>query len=141
MGIVLYRSSPGMMLKEKECRYGFEETAIELESSVRNHGWTIPAIHDLQASLKKFGHDVRNVKVFEVCNPDIAVKVLEGNNERIVSTMMPCRIAIYEKEDGKVYTSYMNFSLLAGAMGGAVDEAMTTAMEELKEILEAITGE
>ena len=69
------------------------------------------------------------------------MKVLEGNNERIVSTMMPCRIAIYEKEDGKVYTSYMNFSLLAGAMGGAVDEAMTTAMEELKEILEAITRE
>ena len=141
MGIIIYRTSPGMMLKEKECRYGFDESVAELESSIREHGWTIPAIHDLQASLKKFGHDVRKVKVFEICNPDHAVKILKGNEERIVSAMMPCRIAVYEKEDGKIFASYMNSSLMAGAMGGTVDEVMTEATKELMEILEAIVEE
>ena len=140
-GILLYRTAPGMMLKEKACKYDFDECVKVLESSILEKNWTIPVAHDLQASLKKFGHDVMKVKVFEICKPEHAVKILQGTNERIVSAMMPCRIAIYEKESGKVFASYMNSSIMAGAMGGTVKEAMKPATEELNEILQPVLSD
>ncbi|UCG27669.1 MAG: DUF302 domain-containing protein [Bacteroidales bacterium] len=141
MGILLYRVSPGLMLKEKECRYAFDESVAQLESSVLEHSWTIPKIHDLQQSLSAFGYDVRRVKIMEICNPEYASKILQGNEERVVSSMMPCRIAVYEKEDGKVYTSFMTPSLMAGAIGGTVREVMVMAQKDLKEMIGVITKE
>lgn len=138
MGGVLYRASPGMMLKEKECAYSFDESVTRLEASAAEHNWTIPKIHDLQSSLEKFGYEVRKVKVFALCKPEHAVKVLEGDGDRIVSTMMPCRIALYEKADGEVYASYMNSKMLAGAIGGSVKEVMAGASSDLEEILGSI---
>jgi uncharacterized protein (DUF302 family) len=141
MGILMYRAAPNIMLKEKATKYDFDESIKILESSILEKNWTIPVAHDLQASLKKFGYDVRKVKVFEICKPDYAAEILEGTDERIVSAMMPCRIAIYEKENGKVFASFMNSSVMAGAMGGKVKKVMNPATEELKVILSPILVE
>ena len=57
-------------------------------------------VHDLQATMKKFDKDVRSVKVFDICHPDHSYEILSRDQERIVSNLMPCRIAVYEKNDG-----------------------------------------
>ena len=137
--VVMYQMAPGLMMLEDVSSYSnFEEATAKFEASVEHHGWTMPAVHDLQKSMKKFGHDVKGVKVYELCHPDHAYKILSKNNERIVSSLMPCRVAIYQKDDGKVYVSRMNSSLMAGMMDGVIPEVMDHAAAENEEILKAI---
>ena len=139
MLLVMYKSVPGMMLIENESKYDtFDETVALFEASVKAHEWKLPATHDLQKTMAKFGHEVKAVKVFELCHPDHASKILKESNERIVSSMMPCRVAIYEKHDGKVYVSRMNSGLMAGTMGGIIAKVMSDASAENEEILKAV---
>ena len=113
-GVVMYKMAPEMMMLEDVSPYNFEETVAKFEESVKAHGWKIPTVHDLQKTMKKHGKDVRSVKVIELCHPDHAGRILAESEERIVSSLMPCRVAFYEKEDGKViYTdNSFNFSLM-----------------------------
>lgn len=135
--LVLFKLSPGMMLIESKSPHDFETTVIKFEQEVLRTGWKIPAVHDLQATLHNFGKTVGPVKVFEVCHPDHAEKVLRESDERIVSTMMPCRVAIYEKADGHVYLSRMNSKLMVNAMGGIVKQVMAIAFAENEKMIEA----
>ena len=136
--LVMFQMAPGMMILEDESKFGFEETVTKFEESVKAHDWKMPAVHDLQKTMKKFGHDVKSVKVFELCHPDHANKILQADDERIVSSMMPCRVAIYEKKDGKTYVSRMNSSLMAKTMSKLIDEVMADASHENEVILEAV---
>jgi len=135
---VMFQMAPGMMILEDQSKYNFEETVTKFEKSVKDHGWKMPAVHDLQKTMTKFGYDVKSVKVFELCHPDHAKKILEANDERIVSSMMPCRVAIYEKNDGKTYVSRMNSALMAKTMSKLIDEVMAVASSENEEILKVV---
>jgi uncharacterized protein (DUF302 family) len=75
--------------------------------------------------------------VYELCHPEHAYQILNKSEERIVSSMMPCRVAIYEKADGSVYLSRMNSKLMANAMGGIVKEVMSEAFSENEQMIEA----
>lgn len=135
----VYKLAPGLMLKENKSHYDFENTVSKFEQAVLDQGWKIPAIHDLQATMHKYGKTVGPVKVFELCHPDHAEKILNKSEERIVSTMMPCRVAIYEKADGQVYVSRMNSGLVAKTMGGIINEVMQQAFSENEKMVESVT--
>lgn len=135
---IMFQMAPGMMLIEDESQYNFEESVAKFEASVKEHGWKLPATHDLQKTMKKFDYDVKSVKVFELCHPDHAMKILEADDERIVSTMMPCRVAIYEKNDGKTYFSRMNSKLMASTMGELINSVMAEAADQNEEILQVL---
>ncbi len=140
--VVVYKAAPGMMILEDESKFAtFEETVETFEQSVKDHDWKISTIHDLQKSMAKFGTDVMAVKVFELCHPEHAGRILAKSDERIVSSLMPCRVAIYEKADGKVYISRMNSGLMASTMGGIIPEVMDEAASQNEEILEAVLSE
>ena len=136
--LVLVLMAPKMMIMEDESSYNFEDSKAKFEQSVEDHGWKIPATHDLQKTMNKFGHDVKPVVVYELCHPDHASKILKESEERIVSSMMPCRVAIYEKADGKVYVSRMNSGLMAKVLGKLIREVMADASSENEEILEVL---
>ncbi len=136
--IIIYSSAPSMMIHEDKVNMTFDDAVEKFEETVKAHNWKIPAVHDLQKTMDKFGYDVKKVKVFELCHPDHAYEILKESEERIVSSMMPCRVAFYEKADGSVYVSRMNSSLMAGMMGGVIDEVMSRAAAENEEILEVI---
>jgi uncharacterized protein (DUF302 family) len=142
-GIVLalfftYKAAPGMMIKEAESRYEFDQSVEVFRQTALDMGWSIPAVHDLQATMERFGYDVRQVKVFELCHPEHAIKILEQDEERVVSSMMPCRVSIYEKSDGKTYVSWMNTAMMGNMMGGIVAEVMGEASRESEAMISAI---
>lgn len=121
---------------ESESRYNFEETVAQFEAIVNDSpGWTILKTYDLQKSMKKHNYNVQPVKVFSICNPDYSSKILFSNQERVVSSMMPCRISIYEKTNGKTYLSRMNSADMAAQMGGLVDKVMSAASRDVEEMI------
>lgn len=137
--LLLFWLSPGIILKENQSKFNFEESVSRLEKVVEENGWKIPAKHDLQATLLKNGKSkVNSVVVLEICNPDLAEKILLTDDERIVSNMMPCRVAVYQKEDGKVYYSRMNAGLLSKAMGKVTRKQMSVAAKDTEKFLEVL---
>lgn len=135
---ILYASAPGMMMMEDESKYGFDETVSVFEKEVKEAGWKVAGLHDMKAILEGFGHDVMNIKIFELCSSKYSAVILEEDDERIVSPLMPCRVAIYEKSDGKTYITRMNSTLMAKPFGGLIDEVMQKAAGETEVILEKL---
>lgn len=70
--------------------------AADLEQAVARHKFGVLGVHDLKAKMAEKGVSfARECRVFEVCNPHQAKKVLETNLE--ISTALPCRISLYEE--------------------------------------------
>ena len=139
--LVFIYQGPSMMMLEDQSRFDFEKTVADLEDLAKVRGWSVPTVHDLQKSMKKAGHEVEEVKVIALCNPDHAIHILQGNEERVVSSMMPCRVAVYVKEDGKTYISRMNSKLMSKGMNRKVRSTMKSAFNEMEEILSKLVIE
>jgi uncharacterized protein (DUF302 family) len=135
--IVVFLFSPPLIL-ENESRYDFGTTLTTVEQSAKAAGWSVPAVHDLQASLAKAGKEVNQVKVFELYNPEYAVKVLAGDEGRDFSCLMPCRVSVFTKSDGKTYISRLNVPKLYGDMPYNVKSAMKSAYKDMEDVLSGI---
>lgn len=138
LGIVMYFTAPKLMLLEDQSPYTFDEAVEIFVQTTEDKGWKIATVHDLQATMEKFDYEVDKVSVFEICHPDYAYTILKENDERVVSALMPCRVAIYEKQDGNVYVSRLNSGLMGKMMSGVVPEVMEKASRESEEIINSI---
>ena len=78
--------------------------------------------------------EVGPVKVIALCKPNYGVKFLEADNNKILSSFMPCGIGIYEKRNGKTYVSRRNVKLFAIMFGGELGQAFKKVAEEEDQI-------
>ena len=129
------------MFFENKSRFGFEETINQLTELVPENEWKIIQMLDLQETMRKNGKDVLPVKVVEMCKPDYAYQLLSEDSQRIYSNMMPCRISVYEKSDGKTYISRMNSAMFAEQIGGVMQDVMSTAFDDVEKMIKKITIE
>lgn len=139
--LITFLAMPKLMFKESKSPLSFDQTVEKIEQSVSDMGWKIPAVHDLQATMKKFEKEVKPVKVFEICHPDHSYNILALNDERIVSNMMPCRISVYEKEDGSIWISRMNSGIVAKPMTKVIRETMSVAARDVEMVIAEVLGE
>ena len=72
----------------------FAQASEDLEAAVKRHGFGVLHVHDLGETLRSKGEDFREqCKVFEVCNPGQAAKVLSSDMR--LNMALPCRISVY----------------------------------------------
>jgi uncharacterized protein (DUF302 family) len=84
------------MLHVVESRKPLAQVAKDLEEAVARHKFGVLGVHDLRAKMAEKGVPFdRECRIFEVCNPHQAKKVLDTNLE--ISTALPCRISVYEE--------------------------------------------
>jgi len=77
----------------------FDQASADLESAVKNHGFGVLHVHDLGTTLRSKGVAFEEqCKVFEVCNPLQAAKVLATDMR--LNMALPCRISVFT-ENGK----------------------------------------
>ncbi|HQS58465.1 MAG: hypothetical protein B7Y56_12210 [Gallionellales bacterium 35-53-114] len=82
-----------------ESKKSLDQVSADLEAAVKNHKFGVLHVHDIGATLRGKGFDfAEQCKVFEVCNPGQAFKVM-GNDMRL-NMALPCRISVYT-EKGK----------------------------------------
>jgi len=71
-----------------------ENIERRLQDSAARHQFGIIATHDLQDAMKKKGVELQmECRIYEVCNPLQAKKVLESDGA--ISTALPCWISVY----------------------------------------------
>ncbi len=139
--LIAFFISPSLMFREDKYSKDFDTTVAKLEKAIGGRGWKTPVVHDLQATMLKFGKEVRSVKVLEICHPDLSYEILSQSDEKIVSSMMPCRISVYEKEDGSVWISRMNSGFLAKPMSPVIRKTMSAAAADVEEIIAEVMQE
>ena len=72
----------------------FDQASTDLESAVKRHGFGVLHVHDLGAALRNMGIAFeQQCKVFEVCNPGQAAKVLATDMR--LNMALPCRISVF----------------------------------------------
>ncbi|HZW59220.1 MAG TPA: DUF302 domain-containing protein [Woeseiaceae bacterium] len=72
----------------------FADAAADLEKSVIKHGFGVLHVHDLGSTLRDKGISfAEQCKIFEVCNPVQAARVLSADMR--LNMALPCRISVF----------------------------------------------
>ena len=82
-----------------ETQKSFNQAATDLELAVIKNGFGVLNVHDLASTLRAKGISfTEECKIFEVCNPIQAAKVLSADMR--LNMALPCRISVFT-ESGK----------------------------------------
>lgn len=124
------------MLHSSVSRKSVQEVAKLLPGIVSKHQFGTLGSTDLRQKMKEkgvsFEHDCL---VFDVCNPKQAKTVLEA--DMAISTVLPCRISVYE-EEGKTVVAAVKPTALLGLFG---NRALGPVAQEVERTLIAIVDE
>ena len=72
----------------------FDQAATDLDAAVKRHGFGVLHVHDLGATLRSKGVPfTEQCRVFEVCNPAQAAKVMAADMR--LNMALPCRISVF----------------------------------------------
>jgi len=77
-----------------ETSKAFDQAVSDLDVAVKNNKFGVLHVHDIAATLRGKGFEfAEQCKVFEVCNPGQASKVLSIDMR--LNMALPCRISVY----------------------------------------------
>ena len=124
------------MLHIVESRKPLARVAKDLEEAVARHKFGILGVHDLRAKMAEKGVEfARECRIYEVCNPQQAKRVLERNME--ISTALPCRVSVYE-EGGVTKLATIKATAMIDLYG---TPGLKDVAREVETTLEAIMAE
>lgn len=141
MGIIVWIAMPPMMINVYKSQYGFDETVAAVEKAVTaQQGWKVSKVFDIQKNIIDAGHqDMTRVKIVTLCNPHYANRILSDDKDKVVTTMMPLGIGVYETKDGSIYMSEMNVGLMGMMFGGTIAEVMGDASTDIAKMIAAVS--
>ncbi|HXK50870.1 MAG TPA: DUF302 domain-containing protein [Clostridiales bacterium] len=137
--LVFINIFPSMMISTKESMYGFTETVDMIDSSSTANRWAVLKIIDLGRRMNNAGYeDAPRVKVIELCHAENTYNVLKNEDDMFISAIMPCRMAVQEKSNGKVFISRMNIDLMSRFFSPNVKKVMSGVALDDENILRDI---
>lgn len=107
----------------------FNQASADLAAAVIRHGFGVLHVHDLGATLrsKHIAFD-EECKVFEVCNPAQAARVL--STDMRLNMALPCRISVFT-EKGKTRIGLIKPVQMLSAL--SQDAALVAVAKEVEE--------
>lgn len=107
----------------------FDQASADLESAVKRHDFGVLHVHDLGSTLRSKGIAFdEQCKVFEVCNPGQAAKVLAADMR--LNMALPCRISVFT-EKGKTKIGLITPVKMLSALSR--DPALVQVAKEVEE--------
>jgi len=133
---------PKKMLTVHKSRLGFDETVTAVQEEAEKRGWNVPKVYDIQTTLAKADHtDMNRIKIVSICQPHHAYNILKPDDNKFVAGMMPCRVGIFETEEGEVYVSEMNLGLMSKLFSPSIRDVMGIVAAEEQEMISGIVIE
>lgn len=112
-----------------ETSKSFSQAAIDLDAAVKKHGFGVLHVHDLGTTLRSKGIAfTEECKIFEVCNPAQAAKVLATDMR--LNMALPCRISVFT-EAGKTKIGLIKPVQMLTALSN--DKALIDVAREVEE--------
>ncbi len=127
---------PRAIVVETVSQGGFAHTLETLKQQLEADGWNIVAEINLGARLAKKNVAIPGgLVILELTSGKNALPLLKDESTRYVAALMPCSVAVYGMNDGRVMISRMNAGLMAGIMEPRVAEVMKNAALKLDETI------
>ena len=97
-----------------ETSKSFDKAAEDLSTAVNAHHFGVLTVLDIGNTLRSKGIDfTEQCRVFEVCNPDLAARVMAADMN--VNMALPCRISVYT-ENGKTLIGMIRPEVMLGML-------------------------
>ena len=141
VSIVGYVMMPQMMFNERVSPFGMEETIARIQHNIEDSpelkakGWALSGLRNPARAVQTDGGNVLPVQMIEVCSTKYSAPILKEDTVRFLSILMPCKISVYKKQDGKTYIGTMNAGLMGKMFGPLVGETMGHVAEDQKQFL------
>lgn len=128
---------PHMMFTERVSPFGMEETVARIQHNIQNagNGWSLSGLRNPAKAVQTDGGNVLPVLMIEACSTKYSKPILKEDTVRFLSILMPCKISIYKKNDGKVYIGTMNAGLMGKMFGPMVGGVMGQVAADQKKFL------
>jgi len=123
---VMKSSAADMMFVEYKSPYGYEETIEKVKQGFLDNDWKVISESNFSNKLLKKLTDAGEtgrLTGIKVCRPQHALNILKDDNNKQFATMMPCGVAVFEK-NGNVYVSTLNIGMMKAMFHDDVNEIM-----------------
>ena len=130
--VLAWQMAPRLMFTERASPFGFEETIARIQQNIQANpnGWSLSGLRNPARAIQNDGGNVLPVMMVEACSTKYSKPILKDDHSRILSILMPCKITVYKKDDGKVYIGSMNAGLMGKLFGPMVGEVMGHVAED-----------
>lgn len=132
-----YSMMDSLMFKETVSPFGMEETVARIQHNIEKtgNGWALSGLRNPAKAVQADGGNVLPVMMIEACSTNYSKPILKEDTVRFLSILMPCKISVYKKQDGKVYIGTMNAGLMGKMFGPMVGEVMGHVAADQKKFL------
>ena len=114
----------------------FEQTIEKVTEELKKEGFGVLTTIDVKDTLKKkIDVDFKKYSILGACNPPIAHKALQTEEE--IGLLLPCNVIVYEK-DNKINVSMFDPMLMTSIID---NEKMEPIAKEVKEKLQRVLAE
>lgn len=122
----------------KTVNYSFEDALVKIADELKKEGFGILTEIDVKETLKKkLDVDFRKYKILGACNPPFAHKALQI--EENLGVLLPCNIAVQEKEKGEVQISFINpMESMQVVQNSKLAEIASEVSNKLSKVLESL---
>lgn len=113
-------------VRERVSPHDLNTTVRTLEANAKAAGWKVVGKREMHKIIaEQGGPRLAPVVLMELCSGKYSAKILADDGARWSSVLMPCTVAVYEKQDGKTYVSSMDIRAMKDMLSGTVLEVMT----------------
>ncbi|MCW4033546.1 MAG: DUF302 domain-containing protein [Candidatus Bathyarchaeota archaeon] len=115
----------------------FEEAVARVQSALKEQGFGILTEIDVKETLKKkLDVDYPNYKILGACNPHLAKRALDIDQE--IGTLLPCNVIVYETDDGIQISIQNPIEMMEVLENEKLDEVAQEAESKLRKVLESL---
>lgn len=126
-----------MMFEERESPFAVEETVARIQHNIEaaGNGWELAGLRYPARPVEATGGNALPVMLIEACSTNYSGPILKNDRVRFLSLLMPCKIGVYKKSDGKTYIGIMNVGLLSRLFGTSVGDIMGQVVKDQESFL------
>ena len=104
---------------------------------LKDEGFGVLTEIDVKATMKKkLDADFRPYKILGACNPPIAYKVLQAEEQ--IGLMLPCNVVVQEKESGVVVSAIDPVASMTAVENESLREHAEEVRRRLQKVIEGV---
>jgi uncharacterized protein (DUF302 family) len=118
----------------------FDEVVERTTAALSEEGFGVLCDIDVQATFeKKLDVEYDQYRILGACNPSLAHQGLEA--EPGLGALLPCNVAVYERDDGTVVVEAVDARALVGVTENAeLDEIGDDVYERFRRVLDELNA-
>ncbi len=121
----------------KVVKLSYEQAIEKVTEELKKEGFGILTIIDVKDTLKKkLGLNFKKYVILGACNPSLAHRALEAEEE--IGLLLPCNVIVYEKGSETVVAAFDPQVMAKMIENPAVDSIADEVESRLQQVLEAV---